>query len=91
QLQRIFPLQLDTRSPKKPVGESMYQENRFKMLTKSKPTDAKQLLAQAQEDVNTRYAMYEYLAARKLEMLNGNGNGNGNSDAIKTPEKTTNS
>ncbi|NET80213.1 pyruvate:ferredoxin (flavodoxin) oxidoreductase [Okeania sp. SIO1F9] len=85
------PLQLDTRSPKKPVGESMYQENRFKMLTKSKPADAKELLAQAQEDVNTRYAMYEYLAARKLEMPNGNGNGNGNSDAMKTPEKTTNS
>ncbi|NET24658.1 pyruvate:ferredoxin (flavodoxin) oxidoreductase [Okeania sp. SIO1I7] len=84
------PLQLDMRSPKKPVGESMYQENRFKMLTKSKPTDARQLLAQAQEDVNTRYAMYEYLAARKLEIPNGNGNGNGNSDAMKTPEKTTN-
>ncbi|GGA20538.1 pyruvate:ferredoxin (flavodoxin) oxidoreductase [Okeania sp. KiyG1] len=70
------PLQLDMRSPKKPVGESMYQENRFKMLTKSKPADAKELLAQAQEDVNTRYAMYEYLAARKLEMSNGNGSGN---------------
>ncbi|NEP87654.1 MAG: pyruvate:ferredoxin (flavodoxin) oxidoreductase [Okeania sp. SIO2C2] len=83
------PLQLDMRSPKKPVGESMYQENRFKMLTKSKPADAKELLAQAQEDVNTRYAMYEYLAARKLEISNGNGNGN--SDAMKTPEKTTNS
>ncbi|MGD1712041.1 pyruvate:ferredoxin (flavodoxin) oxidoreductase [Dapis sp. BLCC M172] len=61
------PLQLDMRSPKKPVGESMYQENRFKMLTKSKPGDAKDLLAQAQEDVNTRYAMYEYLAARQLD------------------------
>ncbi|NET42909.1 pyruvate:ferredoxin (flavodoxin) oxidoreductase [Okeania sp. SIO2B3] len=85
------PLQLDMRSPKKPVGESMYQENRFKMLTKSKPADAKDLLAQAQEDVNTRYAMYEYLAARKLEMLNGNSSGNGNSDGMKTPEKTTNS
>ncbi|MGB3511129.1 MAG: pyruvate:ferredoxin (flavodoxin) oxidoreductase [Microcoleaceae cyanobacterium] len=60
------PLQLDMRSPKKPVGDSMYQENRFKMLTKSKPANAKQLLAQAQEDVNTRYAMYEYLAARQL-------------------------
>lgn len=84
------PLQLDMRSPKKPVGDSMYQENRFKMLTKSKPADAKLLLAQAQEDVNTRYAMYEYLAARQLEMSNGNGSGNGQSDGIKTPEKTTN-
>ncbi|MDY7004005.1 MAG: pyruvate:ferredoxin (flavodoxin) oxidoreductase [Cyanobacteriota bacterium] len=70
------PLQLDMRSPKKPVGESMYQENRFKMLTKSKPGGAKELLAQAQSDVNTRYAMYEYLAARQLEMPNGNDSGN---------------
>ena len=85
------PLQLDMRSPKKPVGESMYQENRFKMLTKSKPADAKELLVQAQEDVNTRYAMYEYLAARQLEIPHGNSSGNGNSDAMKTPEKTTNS
>jgi pyruvate-ferredoxin/flavodoxin oxidoreductase len=70
------PLQLDMRSPKKPVGESMYQENRFKMLTKSKPEAAKKLLAQAQEDVNIRYQMYEYLAARQLEIANGNGSGN---------------
>lgn len=69
------PLQLDMRSPKKPVGESMYQENRFKMLTKSKPENAKELLSQAQEDVNTRYQMYEYLAARQLEMPNGNADG----------------
>ncbi|NES71819.1 MAG: hypothetical protein F6K24_44750 [Okeania sp. SIO2D1] len=42
------------------------------MLTKSKPADAKELLSQAQEDVNTRYAMYEYLAARQLEIPHGN-------------------
>ncbi len=84
------PLQLDMRSPKKPVSESMYQENRFKMLTKSKLADAKELLAQAQEDVNTRYAMYEYLAVRQLEMQNGNGRDNGDIDGIKTPEKATN-
>ncbi len=84
------PLQLDSRSPKKPVGESMYQENRFKMLTKSKPADAKELLGQAQEDINTRYAMYEYLAARKLETSNGNGSGNGKSDDTQTSDKKPN-
>lgn len=56
------PLQLDSRSPKKQVSQSMYAENRFKMLTKSKPEDAKRLLEEAQEDVNTRWQMYEYLA-----------------------------
>ncbi|HEY9652093.1 MAG TPA: 4Fe-4S dicluster domain-containing protein, partial [Coleofasciculaceae cyanobacterium] len=66
------PLQLDMRSPKYPVEKSMYEENRFKMLTKSKPADAKRLLAEAQQDVNNRWQMYEYMAARKLETSNGN-------------------
>jgi pyruvate-ferredoxin/flavodoxin oxidoreductase len=56
------PLHLDSGSPKKSVGESMYAENRFKMLTKSQPADAKRLLQEAQEDVNLRWRMYEYLA-----------------------------
>ncbi|MDX2229309.1 MAG: pyruvate:ferredoxin (flavodoxin) oxidoreductase [Leptolyngbyaceae cyanobacterium bins.349] len=59
------PLHLDTGSPKRPVSQSMYEENRFKMLTKSKPADAKRLLQVAQTDVNDRWHLYEYLAARK--------------------------
>ncbi|MDZ8227022.1 MAG: hypothetical protein RMY00_29185 [Nostoc sp. ChiVER01] len=35
------------RSPTQSVENSMYQENRFKMLTKSKPEVAKHLLEQA--------------------------------------------
>jgi pyruvate-ferredoxin/flavodoxin oxidoreductase len=62
------PLQLDSRSPKKAVEQSMYQENRFKMLTKTKPAEAKQLLKQAQEDVNSRWQMYQYLANRTLNI-----------------------
>ncbi|MEB3827460.1 pyruvate:ferredoxin (flavodoxin) oxidoreductase [Phormidium sp. CCY1219] len=65
------PLQLDMRSPKKKVETSMYNENRFKMLTKTKPADAKRLLKEAQEDINTRWQMYEYLAARQLGEQNG--------------------
>jgi pyruvate-ferredoxin/flavodoxin oxidoreductase len=42
-------------------------ETRFKMLTKSKPGDAKQLWAQAQHDADVRYRLYEYLAGRKPE------------------------
>ncbi|NJR60022.1 MAG: pyruvate:ferredoxin (flavodoxin) oxidoreductase [Cyanobacteria bacterium CRU_2_1] len=61
------PLQLDSHSPKIPVERSMYLENRFKMLTKSKPEAAKQLLEEAQQDVNTRWQMYQYLAARPTE------------------------
>jgi len=60
------PLQLDSKSPKKGVKDSMYAENRFKMLTKTKPEDAKRLLKEAQQDVNTRWEMYKYLAERSL-------------------------
>ncbi|WP_019498420.1 pyruvate:ferredoxin (flavodoxin) oxidoreductase [Pseudanabaena sp. PCC 6802] len=73
------PLHLDSGSPKKTVEESMYAENRFKMLSKSKPADAKQLLQAAQTDVDRRWQMYEYLASQHL---GGNGakasNGHGN-------------
>ena len=56
------PLLLDMQKPKHPVEQSMYQENRFKMLTKSKPELAKRLLDEAQAEVNARWKMYEYLA-----------------------------
>ncbi|MEH2263746.1 pyruvate:ferredoxin (flavodoxin) oxidoreductase [Nostoc sp.] len=60
------PLQLDMRSPTQPVEHSMYQENRFKMLTKSKPEVAKHLLEQAQAEVDARWQMYQYLAKREI-------------------------
>ncbi|MBW4673510.1 MAG: pyruvate:ferredoxin (flavodoxin) oxidoreductase [Desmonostoc geniculatum HA4340-LM1] len=59
------PLQLDMRSPTQPVEHSMYQENRFKMLAKSKPELAKHLLEQAQAEVDARWQMYQYLAKRE--------------------------
>jgi len=60
------PLQLDSRKPTLPVEQYLLMENRFKMLTKSNPEAAKQLFKLAQEDVNARFAFYEYLANRKL-------------------------
>ncbi|MBD2136771.1 pyruvate:ferredoxin (flavodoxin) oxidoreductase [Anabaena sp. FACHB-1237] len=65
--QGLNPLQLDSRTPRIPVENSMYMENRFKMLTKINPERAKELLQEAQADVNTRWQMYQYLAARKLQ------------------------
>ncbi|MEH2065490.1 MAG: pyruvate:ferredoxin (flavodoxin) oxidoreductase [Nostoc sp.] len=61
------PLQLDMRSPTQSVEHSMYQENRFKMLTKSKPDVAKHLLEQAQSEVDARWQMYQYLAKRDVD------------------------
>ncbi len=60
------PLLLTSRPPKQSVETSMYGENRFRMLMHSQPEAAKRLMKQAQEDVNTRYAMYQYLAARNI-------------------------
>ena len=61
------PLQLDMREPKNSPEESMYKENRFKMLKKSKPEIAEQLMKEAGVEVNQRWKMYEYLAARKVD------------------------
>lgn len=58
------PLQLDSRTPKLPLEQYMYLENRFKMLTKSNEQAAQQLLKEAQADVKTRWQMYQYLAAK---------------------------
>ncbi|MHC0063331.1 pyruvate:ferredoxin (flavodoxin) oxidoreductase [Nostoc sp. UIC 10890] len=58
------PLQLDSRTPKLPLEQYMYLENRFKMLTKSNQETAQHLLKEAQADVKTRWQIYQYLAAR---------------------------
>ncbi|MFQ5754154.1 MAG: hypothetical protein ACE5HI_19365, partial [bacterium] len=62
------PLQLDSRRPKIPVEDYMYMENRFKMLKKSNPAEARRLLKEAQQDVNLRWKFYQYLAARQMKM-----------------------
>ncbi|MGC9502147.1 pyruvate:ferredoxin (flavodoxin) oxidoreductase [Baaleninema sp.] len=85
------PLHIDSRSPKKGVRDSMYAENRFKMLTKTKPQDAKRLLQEAQADVDTRWQMYQYLAARPVDdgKVKGNGqghNGHSQEDAAASDE-----
>jgi pyruvate-ferredoxin/flavodoxin oxidoreductase len=61
------PLQLDSRPPTRKLQDFMLMETRFKMLTKSKPEDAKKLWEEAQRDVEARYKMYEYLAQRKTK------------------------
>jgi pyruvate-ferredoxin/flavodoxin oxidoreductase len=58
------PLQLDSRSPKRSLEQSLYSENRFTMLLRSKPAEAKRLLREAQHDVATRWHLYQYLADR---------------------------
>ena len=61
------PLALDSRAPTRKVQDYMQQQTRFKMLTKSKPQDAERLWKLAQQDVERRYRMYEYMASRKMD------------------------
>ena len=53
------------------VQDYLLSENRFKMLTKSKPEDAKRFFAQAQTDADRRWAYYQYLAGREPKSGNG--------------------
>ena len=65
------PLILDSRAPSRKIQDYMLMETRFKMLTKSKPEDAKRLWAEAQHDAEIRYKFYEYLASRKTPTAAG--------------------
>ncbi|MGF1480019.1 MAG: pyruvate:ferredoxin (flavodoxin) oxidoreductase [Cyanophyceae cyanobacterium] len=58
------PLRLDSPEPKAQVDKSVYAENRFKMLAKADPDHAKELLQEYQDDVTSRWQMYQYLAAQ---------------------------
>ncbi|HZL43818.1 MAG TPA: pyruvate:ferredoxin (flavodoxin) oxidoreductase [Verrucomicrobiae bacterium] len=65
------PLQMDSPAAKIKLQDYLLSENRFKMLTKSKPEDAKKLFAQAQVDVDRRWKFYEFLAKRDLKAASG--------------------
>jgi pyruvate-ferredoxin/flavodoxin oxidoreductase len=58
------PLQLDSPAAKTKVQDYLLSENRFKMLTKSKPEDAKKFFAQAQVDAERRFKNYQFMAGR---------------------------
>ncbi|MBI4397345.1 MAG: pyruvate:ferredoxin (flavodoxin) oxidoreductase, partial [Elusimicrobia bacterium] len=60
------PLVLDSTKPTTPLKEFLYKQNRFKMLTKSQPEDAQQLLKMAEQDVMERWGIYERLAAQQM-------------------------
>jgi len=59
------PLQLDSPAARAKVQEYLLSENRFKMLTKSKPEEARRLFAEAQTDADLRWQFYAHLASRK--------------------------
>jgi pyruvate-ferredoxin/flavodoxin oxidoreductase len=57
------PLQLDSRPPSVPLEKYMNNETRFTILRNSDPETAAKLMREAQEDVDSRWKLYEKLAA----------------------------
>ena len=71
------PFQLDSRPPTLALKEFAYNETRYTMLAKSNPDAARKLLEAAQEDVTTRWKLYDYWAhmpaGQALSPANVNG------------------
>jgi len=57
-------LVVDSKVPSMKVEDYLLRENRFKMLTKSNPEEAKALWRHAQQDADARWKLYEYMANR---------------------------
>jgi pyruvate-ferredoxin/flavodoxin oxidoreductase len=57
------PLVLDSKAPKIPLKDYLYNETRFSMLARSDEARAEMLLNLAQQDVINRWKQYEQLAA----------------------------
>jgi pyruvate-ferredoxin/flavodoxin oxidoreductase len=56
------PFLLDSRAPTLALKDYAYNETRYTMLAKSNPEQAKKLLALAEEDVASRWKLYDYWA-----------------------------
>ena len=65
------PLDLDSKSIKIPIEKYMLAQNRFKMLSKTKPEDARRLMKEAQIEVNQRMDYYKFLEERGKTSENG--------------------
>lgn len=59
------PFVLDSIRPTIPLPEYAYNENRYKMLTKTNPEEAERMMQMAQATVNRRWETYEHLAKQE--------------------------
>ncbi|MDR2338392.1 MAG: pyruvate:ferredoxin (flavodoxin) oxidoreductase [Deltaproteobacteria bacterium] len=60
------PLILDSREPKIPLTDYVYNETRYKVLQKANPNLAQTLIEKAQKDVQDNWKMYSNLANRAV-------------------------
>jgi len=56
------PFQLDSRPPSIALKNYVYNETRYTMLAKSNPEEAQRLLKLAEEDVASRWKLYEHMS-----------------------------
>jgi pyruvate-ferredoxin/flavodoxin oxidoreductase len=63
------PLQLDSKEPKVPLKDYIYNENRYRMLRQSDPQTAEKLLAEAQQGAIDLWRKYEYLSKMSYEQV----------------------
>ncbi len=63
--------QLDSRPPKIPVADFTAKENRFAILARANPSEAAELAAAEQHDVDERWRLYEQLADVESDGRNG--------------------
>jgi pyruvate-ferredoxin/flavodoxin oxidoreductase len=61
------PLNLDSKAPKIPLRDYVYNETRYSMLVQADEGRAEKLLKLAQEDVEKRWKQYEALAASAVK------------------------
>jgi pyruvate-ferredoxin/flavodoxin oxidoreductase len=57
------PFQLDSKAPSIPLKQFVYEEARYSMLARSHPSQARELLRLAQDDVERQWRVYESRAA----------------------------
>ncbi len=70
----LNPLILDSKPPKIPVSQYLDMENRFRMLKKTHPEEAKKYYEKAQQDAIHRYQAYKHLADRQFDTYNDSNN-----------------
>jgi len=56
------PLQMDSAAPKVDLASYIMNENRYRVVERANPEGFKQILAQAQNDITNRFAVYENMA-----------------------------
>ncbi len=81
------PFHLDSRKPSGDFKDFAMKQARFAMLARSKPDVANRLLAMGQDDINTRWELYEqFSGATRTVAATGNGNGAGKAQTTKEVE-----